>query len=353
MAPFSTFARTIIIVLAWTILGGCANFGWRTQPSSTPSPAKENLDDLSLKRPAPCPALFIPGTPSAELPSAGPHNWSDADRRSDTGVVKYQEAPAADRPLVRAVSRENPRPAEAELSLREIQRRACERFAGVNGYQMRLRRREVVSGKQRPEEIVLCKIRQEPFSVYLKWVGPEGNKREVVYVKGQFDNLIHTLTAAGDILFMPGGQHFKIAPDNSLVRSKSRYPITEAGIGPLIERFGRLVAAVEKGDPSEGDAQIIGRLKRPEFEHEMLAVRQTLPPAAEKHLPRRGQRLWFFSTVESVGLPAHIPVLIVTTDDTDKEVEYYCHDRFVLPLQFDDHDFNPDRLWAQSDRVTR
>ncbi len=354
MVPLSSLTRTIFLGLILVMPAGCANFGWRTQPA----PAKPTLDEPPGPPPNYTPALRI-GGPAGGMPtSAAPQNptgsWTTRPQDTptqptppNTGTSPQSAAPGEAGTVVRAVSMENPRPAAAELSLREIERLAGQRLAEMDSYQMRLRRREVVSGQQRPEEIVLCKIRKEPFSVYLKWVGPAGNKREAVYVQGQFDNAIHTLTAAGDIPFTLGGQHIKISPDSILVKNKSRYPITEAGIGPLVSRFDKLVAAAEKGDSREGVAQVVGRVKRPEFDDDLLEVRQSLPPGADPNLPHGGQRRWFFSTVETAGIPAHLPVLLIANDETGKEVEYYCHDRFVLQLRLDDRDFNPDVLWAQ------
>ena len=117
-------------------------------------------------------------------------------------------------------------------------------------YTLRMRRREVVAGKARPEELILAKFRREPFSLYLKWVGEEGKGREVCYVKGKHEDLVHTLMAAGD-LFLFAGKHFKVAPDSPLVKSNCRYPITEAGFGPLIARFGRLVTGSKKAIPAK------------------------------------------------------------------------------------------------------
>ena len=126
---------------------------------------------------------------------------------------------------------------------------------------MRLRRHEMNHGKMSPEEIMLCKFRREPCSVYMKWLSEEGKNREVVYVKGRYDNLIHTLTAAGDIPLFPAGRHFKISPDSPLVKARSRYPITDAGLGPLIKRFTRMVdlarratSAKERNLQGQGEA---------------------------------------------------------------------------------------------------
>lgn len=216
----------------------------------------------------------------------------------------------------------------------------------MDSYTLRMRRREVVGNHARPEEVMLFKFRQQPWSVYFKWLGTEGKGREVVYVKGRYDNALHTLTAAGDIPLLPAGRHIKVSPDGVLVKSKSRYPITEAGLGGLIERFGRVVAGAEKGDTREGTVKYLGQLKRPEFDGMVEGVLQTLPPRGDPHLPRGGQRQWYFDP------NLHLPVLLITRDDSGREVEYYCHDRFMYPVHLSDDDFNPDVLWkAPSSRV--
>jgi hypothetical protein len=226
--------------------------------------------------------------------------------------------------------------------LREVTRKAAQRVATMDSYMMRVRRREVVSNQQRPEELMLCKFRKEPWSVYFKWIGPEAKGREVVYSKGRYDNQIHTLTAAGDILFVPAGKHIKVSPDSVLVRSKTRHPITEAGLASTVERFARMVDAFEKGDNSQGTLKHLGQLKRPEFEGNLEAILQVVPPRVDPNMPRGGQRHWFFDTT------LHLPVLIIAHDDTGREVEYYLHDRFLLNVRLDEDDFDPAKLWKTS-----
>jgi hypothetical protein len=225
--------------------------------------------------------------------------------------------------------------------VRTLYEKAAQRYQTMDSYTMRLRRREVVGGKARPEELMLVKFRQEPFSVYFKWLGPEAKGREVVYVKGKPGNEIHTLTAAGDVLFTPAGARFSIAADSPLVKAKSRYPITNAGLGTLIQKFGAVVAALEKGDNRQGTLKLLGQVKRPEFEEPVEGVEQIVPPDSEPLLPGGGRRWWYFDT--RLGLPA----LITTHDDRGQEVEYYCHDRIQAPARLDDDDFNPDKLWKK------
>src|SRR5205085_2960532 len=131
--------------------------------------------------------------------------------------------------------------------VRRLHREAAAAYSKVSCYIARLRRREVVQGRPKPEEVLVFKFRERPYSVHFKWLGDEGKGREVVFVRGQADEKLHVLTAAGDIPFAPAGKRMDLAADSLLVRSASRYPITEAGIGNMIARFGRLLDAVRAG----------------------------------------------------------------------------------------------------------
>jgi hypothetical protein len=230
-------------------------------------------------------------------------------------------------------------PADA---LRGLYRQAAERYAAIDSYIVRLRRREQVNGKDNPEEVLLLKFRKQPWSVYFKWLGPEKHGREVVYVKGQHGNKIHTLLAAGDMPFMPAGKRISLDPDNALVRSSSRHSIQEAGVGVLLERFGELLDGMDKGDFRRGTLKYLGPLKRPEIDTPGEAVEQTIPAGSEPQMPRGGRRLWLFDP------NLKFPVLVITQNEIGHEVEYYCYDRFQFPVRLDDDDFNPDKLWTQT-----
>jgi hypothetical protein len=187
---------------------------------------------------------------------------------------------------------------------------------------------------------MLVRFRKQPWSIYFKWVGGPGLGREVVFIKGRGDGKIHTRLAAGDVPLMPAGATFAVAPDGFLARGRSRYPITEAGVGTLVERFSRLVEAAARGETRWGTATYLGTQTRPEFAQALETVEQVLPPGAEAALPRGGRRLWFFAA------DSHLPVLISTRDAVGHEVEYYCYDD-IRPARYTDDDFNPDRLWAR------
>src|SRR5262249_8124468 len=75
-------------------------------------------------------------------------------------------------------------PAEG-TSPRELYQKAAARYANIDSYIARLTRREVVKDRPQPEAVMLFKFRKEPWSVYFKWLGKEGQGREVVYVRGE------------------------------------------------------------------------------------------------------------------------------------------------------------------------
>jgi hypothetical protein len=226
--------------------------------------------------------------------------------------------------------------------LHALYREAAEHYAHVDSYIARLTRREQLNGKDKSEEVLLFKFRKDPWSVYFKWLGTEGKGREVVYVRGQYENKIHTLLAAGDIPLMPAGRRFAVAPDNPFVVSSSRHPIEQAGIGTLIERFGKWLHEEDNGGHSLVTLQYLGLIRRPEFSSPCEAVEQTLAPGVDPNLPHGGHRLWAFDP------QTKFPALLITYDETGHEVEYYSYDRFEFPVHLDDDDFNPDKLWKRA-----
>lgn len=38
---------------------------------------------------------------------------------------------------------------------------------------------------------------------------------------------------------------------------------------------------------------------------------------------------------------------MIAKDENGREVEYYCHDRFIFPARLDDDDFDPSKLFAK------
>jgi hypothetical protein len=223
---------------------------------------------------------------------------------------------------------------------RQLLQQAAARYAGMDSYITRLVRREFLKGNSQPEEILLFKFRKNPWSVHFKWLGDTAKGREVVYVKGRYEDKIHTKLAAGDAPLMPAGARIAVAPNSILARSASRHPITDAGIGHCIDSLLAQLNAQERGDRREGTLTAIAPQRRPEYPQPVETIERTIAPGAEPELPRGGRRLICFDP------DWQLPLLVVTYDDKGREVEYYRYDRIQAPVNLDDDDFNPDKLWA-------
>jgi hypothetical protein len=226
------------------------------------------------------------------------------------------------------------------LTARQLLDRAAACCARLDSYIVRLTRREYKNGKPGPEEIISFSFRKHPFSIHFKWLGDTAKGREVVYVKDRFEGKIHTKVAAGDALLLPAGARLSLSPDNPLVRSASRHPITDAGICHCVESLGAQLDKQEHGDRSQGTITVLAPQRRPEYPKPVEALERLIPPNVEPELPHGGRRLIYFDP------EWHLPLLVITYDDKGNEVEYYRYDRLIAPANLDDDDFNPDKLWA-------
>jgi Protein of unknown function (DUF1571) len=317
--PHRTDAAGQFRLFAWYLVlaagAGCATLARRDPPPRNDPPP------TAAKAPPPPPALANTPTLAITTPS---------------------QAPAADvKPTsARAPVPTPPAPAPESDPLRRLARDAAAAYAKHGCYIARLRRREFVQGKQKPEEVLIFKFRERPYSVHFKWLGEEGKGREVVYVRGQGDDKLHILTAAGDIPFAPAGRRLDLSPDSLLVRSASRYPITEAGIGAMITRFGRTLDAAGRPGGEGVVLKYVGPVQRPEYGVPLEEVECQFPPGREPDIPQGGRRLVFFDSATK------FPVLSMTYDTAGREVDYYCFDRFQLDVHLDDDDFRPEKLWG-------
>jgi hypothetical protein len=111
---------------------------------------------------------------------------------------------------------------------------ARQTFQTVRDYTCLMIKRERIQRQLEPENIMEVKIRNQPFSVYLHWLGPGGLAgQEACFVAGRNNNMmrVHPTGFKGAFGFL------SIAPDDPRVMEHSRHKITEAGLGNLIQRL--------------------------------------------------------------------------------------------------------------------
>ena len=105
---------------------------------------------------------------------------------------------------------------------------ALNSLEGVQDYSARFIKREMI-GRNMIETHMDLKLREEPFSVYLKFVKPHGG-REVIYVKGQNNGnlLVHDVGIAG----LAGT--LSLEPDGSYAMNENRHPVYKVGMRTLV-----------------------------------------------------------------------------------------------------------------------
>src|SRR5207253_2515434 len=183
-----------VVLLALSVaLTGCGSWRGATASGTARGP-EPHREPTAMAPPAAAPALFIPGpTPLASAmkpltPHARIQPPITAEAPLPPTLPKTLPAlvPTAAllEPAATGQAAGDSSPSATGSPFRALAKKAMDRYAVMNTYVMRMRRREVIGGSAKAEEVILCKIRTAPFSVYMKWIGKESNGREVIYVKG-------------------------------------------------------------------------------------------------------------------------------------------------------------------------
>jgi Protein of unknown function (DUF1571) len=214
------------------------------------------------------------------------------------------------------------------------------KYESMTDYEAHMTRREVVGGREMPTEEVLFQFRKKPFSIYMMNVGEVGKGREVLYVDGKFDGLMHVVSGQGDVAKFLVGFKTSLKPDSSMATSKSRHKITDAGPPQHIVKIDRYLKLAEAGKTT---VKHLGTLTRKDQPSAVEGLEIAVPPGEDPLLPKGGKwALYFEPRTEQ---PNHGNLLVHQLfDETGREVEYYCFTKFRVPANLTDADFHPDRL---------
>jgi outer membrane lipoprotein-sorting protein len=120
----------------------------------------------------------------------------------------------------------------------------------IQDYSATVVKRERIDGKLGEHEYMFAKIRQQPFSVYLYFLGPDSVKgQEVIYVDGRNDGNMLAHAGSG-VRAMMGTVSLK--PQSMLAMQGNRYPITELGV----ENLTRRLVEVAEHDKQFGECEV-------------------------------------------------------------------------------------------------
>jgi hypothetical protein len=105
------------------------------------------------------------------------------------------------------------------------------RYRAVTDYTCTFYKRERIDGRLTGLHVMTMKVRRDPGSIYVKFQQP-GSGREAIYVVGRHDGKV----LAHDVGFnkVLAGTLY-LDPTSARAMEENRHPITDAGIGPLLE----------------------------------------------------------------------------------------------------------------------
>ncbi|MDB5311858.1 MAG: hypothetical protein JWO38_6060 [Gemmataceae bacterium] len=133
-------------------------------------------------------------------------------------------------------------------------------YARVRDYVCVFTRQERVNGVLGAEQVAELKVRTKPFSMAIRFARPDA----VAGLEAKFTST----TLSGKMKYRPAGAKGlngtqMLSPDDPKVMAETRHPLTELGVGPVIDRLAT-IASREKtlGNPVEvyaSDFQFAGR----------------------------------------------------------------------------------------------
>jgi len=122
---------------------------------------------------------------------------------------------------------------------------ARESFAGVHDYSCTMVKQERIKGQLHPPHVVQVSIRNEPFSVAMKWTEPKCMAgQEACYVAGQNNGQMRVKSSG--MLAKLG--FISLDVNDPRTRKTSNHSITEAGIANLLRRYTDRWEAAKAGN---------------------------------------------------------------------------------------------------------
>lgn len=148
-------------------------------------------------------------------------------------------------------------------------------FARVRDYAGLFYKQEHVGGQLQPEQTIQIRVRQQPFSVHMKWVGPKKLAgQEACYVAGRNNNMMR---AKSNGAFLSAIGFVSLDPRDPKAMNGHRHAITESGIGHLIEQLEQN-HQTDRQQPADHTAITFGEyrfLNRPVIRMEALHRQNT------------------------------------------------------------------------------
>ncbi len=213
--------------------------------------------------------------------------------------------------------------AQSEQDILPYLYQAKEFYKGIDDYSCVFTKQESMDGKMKEPETILFKF-QKPFRVYMKWVKEPNKGRELLFVPGKYDNKLKVHIGGLLNLVLPC---ITIAPDSPMVLSHTRHPITNAGMGNLINSLIDQFELAKK----QGDLHVIMHGTEKIEGVECLKIERVLPKDRGYYC----KRLILYLRQDD-----HIPAKVMIYDWNDQLIENYSFAQIQWNVGLTDADFD-------------
>lgn len=202
------------------------------------------------------------------------------------------------------------------------------------GYSCTLVKREWVQGRLVGPQYIEVKVRQQPFSVYLRYLAPRDlRNREVIYVTGRHEGKMLAHGTGTQRRFFGT---LSLAPTGHIAMIGNRYPITEIGIQRLLERC----IHVGHQELKRGDAKVVlaSGAKINGRDCTTVEVRHDLEA---RDVPYQTAKIY---VDKALNMPIRFEAYSWTDDDQTEPVliEEYTYLNLKFTDHFSDEDFSPE-----------
>jgi hypothetical protein len=201
----------------------------------------------------------------------------------------------------------------------------------VRDYTCTFVKRERIDGRLTPQHIMAMKARTNPNSVYFRFHQPN-HGREAIYVHGRNDGRI-VAHDVGITKFLAGTMH--LDPRGSMAMEDNRHPVTEAGIGTLIDTVAKRWAV----ELTPGESQLTF--------HDDVRVGNRQCMLIESIHPQRSASFLFHKVKLYIDQEHGLPIRFEAYDwprhagGSAELVEEYSYLDLKLNVGLHDHDFDP------------
>ncbi len=199
-------------------------------------------------------------------------------------------------------------------------------YTKVDDYTSTFVKRERVKGRLMPREVMFVKF-ADPFNLYIKWTKGKHEGQELLYVKGWNSGKIRAHTGKFPDITVD------LDPEGSLASRGNRHPITDFGLGKMIELLARDVRLAGARPQDKVTYLDLGTSK---IGNATVRCIEATTPAT------RWSAYYAYKARMCINTRTQMPVRVIIWDRDDKLLEDYTYKNIRLNVGTTSADFSPE-----------